>query len=87
VVYSMGNAVSNMSAPNTQLELAVSLRMVYNRLSGEAEVLEPELHFLWCSRPGEIVNNYMTVPIEDYPQYRRLWDATLRRVKSATGIE
>jgi len=87
VIYSMGNAVSNMSAPNTQLELAVVLKLVYNRLSGEAEVLRPELHFIWCSRPGEITNNYMTVPIEDYPQYSRLWDATLRRVKSATGIE
>jgi len=87
VIYSMGNAVSNMSAPNTQLELAVKLNLVYNRLSGEAQVLEPELVFLWCSRPGEIVNNYLTVPIEDYPNHSRLWNSTLQRVKSATGIK
>jgi len=87
VIYSMGNAVSNMSAPNTQLELLVELKLVYNRMSGEKKVMEPTLHWLWCSRPGDIVNNYKTVPINEFPSYERLWAPTLKRVKNATGIE
>ena len=96
VVYSMGNAVSNMSAKNTRLELAVELPVVRNRVSGECRVARPVLHFLWCTLPGKLTDNYMTVEVEKYRGRRGLWkDAddydnmmrTLQRVRTATGIE
>lgn len=95
VIYSMGNAVSNMSARNTQLELAVRLDLIYNRLSGERRVEEPVLHFLWCSRPGGFASNYRTILIDKYLNHKELWHnpsdwenmvSTLARVKENTGI-
>ena len=87
VFYSMGNAVSNMSAPNTQLGLAVVLRMVNHRPSGARSMLRPELHFLWCSLPGEIGGNYLVVEAEDYISGHPKIKQTLERVKEKTGIE
>lgn len=95
VIYSMGNAVSNMSAPNTQLELAVELRLIFNRLTGEGRVAEPVLHFLWCSRPGGKGLNYNTILINDNLQNQQAWlnpsdwrnmFSTLERVRKTTGI-
>ena len=96
VVYSVGNAVSNMSAPNTQLELAVRLRFVRHRITGRCEVLEPELRFLWCSLPGKHCGTYRTIVVDDWTGRRDEWldpsdydkmIHTLKRVKTETGIE
>ena len=96
VIYSVGNAVSNMSAPNTRLELAVTLRFVCNTFTGSREMLEPELHFLWCTLPGKLTPSYATVPVQEWADRRSDWldpsdydnmMATLRRVKTLTGIE
>lgn len=95
VIYSMGNAVSNMSAPNTQLGLAVTLDLVFNPLSGETRVEEPQLHFLWCSRPGGKSGNYNTILVDKYLNHKELWSnpadwrnmmSTLERVRKTTGI-
>lgn len=96
VVYSLGNAVSNMSAVNTRLELAAVLKVVKSRRGGEACLLNPELHFLWCSLPGGKTDNYRTVVVADEMGKRDEWIdksdydnmvRTLERVKSVTGIE
>ena len=96
VIYSMGNAVSNMSAKNTRLELAVELPVLRNRISGECRPGRPVLHFLWCTLPGKLTDNYMTVEVEKYRDKRYLWKdpedydnmmRTLERVRKATGIE
>ena len=96
VIYSMGNAVSNMSAKNTRLELAVELPAVRNKVSGECRVGKPVLHFLWCTLPGRLTDNYMTVEVEKYRGKRHLWKdtedydnmmRTLERVRKTTGIE
>ena len=96
VVYSLGNAVSNMSAVNTRLELAAVLRLVKHKGSGEKSVLEPQLHFLWCTLPGKKTDNFRTVLVEDQLGRRDDWldktdydnmTTTLERVKKATGIE
>ena len=96
VIYSMGNAVSNMSAKNTRLELAVELPVVRNRISGECRVGRPVLHFLWCTLPGKLKDNYMTVEVEGYRGRRDLWKdpedydnmmRTLERVRKSTVIE
>ena len=94
VIYSMGNAVSNMSAKNTQLELAVRARFV-SLPDGSKEMLEPELYFLWCSLPGDFKENYATIPVKDFEGRRDEWlrpadydkmMATYERVIKETGI-
>ena len=96
VVYSLGNAVSNMSAPNTRLELAAMLRLVKQKGSGEKALLGPELHFLWCTLPGKKTDGYRTVVVEEQTGRRDDWQdktdydnmtETLARVKEVTGIE
>ena len=95
VIYSMGNAVSNMSATNTRLGLAVTLLFVSDRSTGEMKMLEPRLDFTWCSLPGNLTGNYMTIFIKEWTNRRDDWSnvsdydnmsATLERVKRATGI-
>ena len=94
VIYSLGNAVSNMSAVNTRLELAVRASFVRDS-SGALVMLEPELDFLWCTLPGRLTDNYCTIRVEDYLGRRDEWKqkndydnmlSTLARVKEATGI-
>lgn len=95
VIYSLGNAVSNMSATNTRLELAVTLRFV-SHPDDSKEMLEPTLEFLWCTLPGRLTEGYATIPVADYIGRRDSWlmpsdydnmISTLERVKTATGIE
>ncbi len=95
VIYSMGNAVSNMSAINTRLELAVTLRFVYDRVTGEKKMLEPQLDWMWCTLPGMLTGSYATILIKEWATRRSEWlnpsdydnmMATLERVRAATGI-
>lgn len=94
VIYSMGNAVSNMSKENTRLELAVRARFVHHP-DGRKEMLEPELVFLWCCLPGTLRDNYTTIPVEAFRGRRDEWldpsdydnmIATYERVTKETGI-
>ena len=73
VIYSLGNAVSNMSAPNTRLELAVELLLVQDYPSGKVQLLQPRLHYLWCTLPGKLCNGYRTIEVEKYIGRRDLW--------------
>lgn len=95
VFYSLGNAVSNMSATNTRLELMVTLRFTKDR-TGRTEMLPPQVDFLWCTLPGTLTDNYAVIFVKEYIDRRDLWKnpydydnmvATYRRVKAATGIE
>ena len=94
VIYSMGNAVSNMSKENTRLELAVRARFVHFP-DGTKEMLEPELIFLWCCLPGMLRDNYVTIPVRDFLGRRDEWltpsdydnmTETYYRVIKETGI-
>lgn len=96
VFYSMGNAVSNMTSENTRLELAVLLRFVRDQLNGDTSMLEPELRFMWCTRPGEITDNYRTVFVDEWKGRREEWNdpkdydymiTTYERVKNVTRIK
>lgn len=96
VIYSIGNAISNMSARNTRLGLAVSLRFTHNPASGEKEMLAPELRFLWCTLPGTLTEGYKTIFCDEWAGRRAEWldptdydnmTSTLARVKAETGIE
>lgn len=94
VIYSMGNAVSNMSAPNTRLELAVTLTFT-NTPQGK-RMLEPELELLWCTLPGTLTGSYCTIPIKKWANRRSDWliksdfdnmISTAERVLRETGID
>lgn len=95
VAYSLGNAVSNMSARNTQLELMVTSRIT-RHCNGDIEMLPPELTFLWCSRPGGFNDGYTVIPVNDFIGRQDCWQgkwdydnmmATYIRVKETTGIK
>ena len=96
VIYSLGNAVSNMSITNSRLALAVTLTFVSDRTTGVKKMLEPELEFLWCTLPGMLLeSSYATIPVKKWAGRRGDWltpsdydnmVATLERVKAATGI-
>ena len=94
VIYSLGNFISNMSAPNTQIGMMVTLRFAKDWL-GDRNVLEPLLTLTWCSRPGHLTCGYTTIPIKEYLGKRDLWRnpwdydkmvASYERVKKETGI-
>lgn len=72
VVYSLGNAVSNMSAENTQLELMVTLRIARHG-NGDLSMLPLGLTWLWCSRPGGYTDTYIVIPIEEYIGRKEEW--------------
>ena len=95
VIYSLGNFISNMSAPNTQVGMLVTLRLTKNRF-GEKNMLAPRLTLTWCSRPGHLSGGYTTIPIKEYIGRRDLWRnhwdydkmiASYERVKKETGIK
>ena len=94
VVYSLGNFISNMSAPNTQIGMMVTLRFTKDRL-GNRNMLEPLLTLTWCSRPGHLTRGYTTIPVKEYigkrDHWRNPWDydkmvTSYERVKRETGI-
>ena len=72
VAYSLGNAVSNMSAANTQVELMATMRIVKDR-EGNCKILPIEYTWLWCSRPGGFRDDYTVIPIEQYIDSKDQW--------------
>lgn len=96
VIYSLGNAVSNMSAINTRIGLAVSIDFAVDPLSGERAITGVGMHFTWCCLPGTLTGGYRTVFVKESAGRRSEWArpsdydemmATYTRVKAATGIE
>lgn len=94
VVYSLGNAVSNMSATNTQLELMAIIRIV-REFNGDTHMLPIEFKYLWCSLPGGYNNAYTVIPVEEYlgrkTEWQGSWDydkmvRTYEHVKKNTRI-
>lgn len=90
VIYSLGNAVSNMSAINTRLSLAVTLQFVIDCRNGEKRMLEPQLRWMWCTLPGRLTHSYATIFVDEWLGRREQWRlpsdydnmvATLRRVQ------
>lgn len=94
VVYSIGNAISNMSAANTQIGLMATIRLVRDR-KGKTKVLPMEFTYLWCSRPGGYCSSYTIIPVKEFIGTRDIWQgsweydkmvSTWERVSAATGI-
>jgi poly-gamma-glutamate synthesis protein (capsule biosynthesis protein) len=95
VIYSLGNAVSNMSAANTQIELMVKIRIAREGARIK-KLLPPEFTYLWCSRPGGYCSSYTVIPVTRFIGTRNAWQGsweydkmmtTYGRVKEITGIE
>ena len=95
VAYSLGNAVSNMSARNTQLELMATIKIVRHG-NGDIEALPIEFTYLWCSRPGGYNGSYTVIPVADFigrrDEWQGMWEYdkmidTYIYVKEQTGIE
>lgn len=95
VVYSLGNSVSNMSAPYTQIGLMVKVRAV-KLMNRKVKILPIEYTYLWCSLPGRLKDTHTTIPVKAYIGKRHLWkmpyeydkmiDSYLQ-VKRLTGIQ
>ncbi|MCR4824074.1 MAG: CapA family protein [Bacteroidales bacterium] len=97
VIYSLGNAISNMSIINSRLGLAATLRFVDDPVRGGKRMLEPELRFLWCTLPGMLLpDSYASLFVKEWANRRNDWltpddfdnmISTWERVKDACGIE
>lgn len=94
VAYSLGNAVSNMSAQDTQIELLATVRITRDSY-GHPKILPMDFTYLWCSRPGGYTDTYMVLPVKDFIGTREIWDGkweydkmieSYHRVMIETGI-
>lgn len=86
VAYSLGNAVSNMSAANTQVELMAEIRLV-RKPDGDIVALPIEFTWLWCSRPGGFGNSYTVLPIKEQIVNRHEWKGAWEHDKMMTNYE
>lgn len=96
VLYSVGNAISNMSARNTRLGMSVKIRLIHDTASGAKKMLKPEIRYTWCTLPGTLTQGYMTIHCDEWVGKREKWInpsdydnmmMTLDRVKKETGIK
>jgi len=97
VIYSLGNAISNMSIINSRLGLAATLRFVHDPVTGEKRMLEPELRFLWCTLPERLLpDSYASVFVKEWASRKSDWltpsdfdnmISTWERIKDTCGIE
>ena len=94
ILYSLGNAISNMSAVNTRIGLMATLRFV-KYASGRTRLLPAETTFTWCARPGMLTGGYTSVPVRAYSEKKEAWlvgtdfenmRTSYERVKEKTGI-
>ncbi len=92
--YSLGNAVSNMSAANTQMGLMATIRIV-REPDGDMKLLPLEFRYLWCSRPGGYGDSYTVIPVSDFIGREAEWKnkadyhkmtAAYERIKKETEI-
>lgn len=95
VFYSLGNAISNMSAQDTQIGLMVKISAV-KKMNGKTDILSVEADYIWCSLPGRLDDTHCTLPVEQYIGKRSEWRmpyeydkmvSSYMRVKAVTGIE
>lgn len=94
VIYSLGNAVSNMSAANTQIGLMATVRIVRDK-DGRSRLLPIEFTSLWCSRPGGYAWSYTIIPVKEHLELKDSWigqwehdkmTRTYMNVMTETGI-
>lgn len=94
VFYSLGNAISNMSAKDTQTGLLVNVRVI-KEMNGKTRIHSIGCSYMWCSLPGRLTDSHCTILVKDYIGKRHLWKMpyeydkmiqTYERVRRTTGI-
>ncbi|MHC1780462.1 MAG: CapA family protein [Bacteroidales bacterium] len=63
--YSLGNAISNMTAKNTRIGIMLGVSITKDE-AGDVVICEPEKHLIWTLRPTISGGNYSILPIKDY---------------------
>lgn len=69
-IYSLGNAISNMTAPNTRVGMMAGI-MLCKGENGSKRILEPKIEYIWTSRPKMFERNFSIIPIQDKGKYLR----------------
>ena len=64
--YSLGNAISNMSAQNTRIGIMLEIKLIKENYTGEIWFDKPNIHYIWTSRPQATGGYYTIVPIKDF---------------------
>jgi len=63
--YSLGNAISNMTALYTRTGMLFTLKII-REINGKIRLIEPEYELIWTSRPGAIEKNFTIIPVNDF---------------------
>jgi poly-gamma-glutamate synthesis protein (capsule biosynthesis protein) len=61
--FSLGNFISNMSAKYTRIGALAIVKVVKWDNGGGIEILQPEVHYLWCCKAGKLEKGYTVAPI------------------------
>lgn len=64
-IFSLGNFISNMSAPFTRISLCVTLNLKKCN-NGKVTILKPDYEYLWTTRPGEFEKGYSVIRIKEF---------------------
>ena len=86
VAYSLGNAVSNMSAPNTQIGMTMTAKFSIG-VNGRPKLESFAPTYTWCSRPGGFGTSYAVIPVEDQIGKRDGWIGDWEYDKMVTTYE
>lgn len=86
VAYSLGNAVSNMSAANTQIGLFLTVDLIVES-NGKVRVGQVEPTYTWCSRPGGFGTSYAVVVVEEQIGNKEDWSGGWEYEKMMTTYE
>ena len=95
VLYSLGNAVSNQNDLITRLEAMAEFKVAVHGMDKKL-LPEPEITFLWCTKPRMVEDSYSVLPVKDFIEKKDEWRIqsdytnmveTYKNVKKKTGIE
>jgi len=64
--YSLGNAISNMSARNTRIGIMLGIEIVKEHHTSRIHFTKPRIDYIWTSRPAATGGVYTIIPMEDY---------------------
>ena len=86
--FSLGNAISNMTAVYTRVGMLLTLEFT-RTAGGTKHILMPEYEYLWTSRPGGAERNFSVIPVKDFidkPERFRQRDEYPKMVKQYLEI-
>lgn len=64
--YSLGNAISNMSAKNTRIGVMLQIELVKEHFTNRITIEKPKIEYIWTVRPTAKNNYYSILPIDKY---------------------